>query len=168
MIDLSHLPFTQQMQFKEANVRGVYLSIACDMEFLMDDIIAKCEIDNQDERQEFRERKIIQLEMGKKLGRCIKSLSEYRNGIYYKKFSTQFDIIEKLVHYRNLMAHGYSEYDEKKIDKSFIVFRNIDKGKKNEEKIEIMPFLINMEEYRSNLMRLLDLTSILSAERGHK
>lgn len=168
-MQLQKLPFAQQMQFYEGSVRGVYLSIACDMEFLMSDIIAKIEKFPlvKGERLKFKEDKIYQLEMGKKTRRCIDDLKDYRKGVYYNKFKPQFDIIETLVHYRNLMAHGHSDYDDKKMDTSFIWFKNY-KGKKIIEKIMVAPFILEMETYRKNLMKLLDLIIILTAERGNE
>ena len=44
-MQITDLPYTQQMQSKEAVVRGTYISIACDYERIMDDIIALYEVD---------------------------------------------------------------------------------------------------------------------------
>ena len=54
MIDLSSLDFVQQMQFKEAGLRGLYVSISCDIEFMLVDIIAKCEIDIPSQREPYK------------------------------------------------------------------------------------------------------------------
>jgi hypothetical protein len=161
------LPFTQQMQIKEANVRGVYISIACDFERMMADIIANCEIVNSAGRLEYKRKYINSLEMGKKVGRCEKVLKAYRNGIYYNKFSSQLNTLSGLVYYRNMLAHGYSNFDTNQKDMSFIIFENTIKGKTVLEKIEVQPFLMQMELHRANIMQMMNLAFILSIERSN-
>jgi len=169
-MNISQLPFTQQMQVHESHVRGVYISIACDYEQLMDDVIYLCELETgpltlTDEIISHKLRYICHLEMGKKFRRTKEGLKNY-NIQYFQDFTPHLDIIEKLVKYRTILAHGYSSYDEHQKDKSFIDFKYFYKGKEHTERIIIYPFLTKMEQYRSSIMELAGLTVLLRKERG--
>lgn len=167
------LPFTQQMQVHECHVRGVYLSIACDYEQLMEDVIALCESDqvsrpiNNGSIKRYCIKYLTHLTMGKKLGRLSKKLKAY-NEEYFNSLSEQFKIMDKLVEYRNILAHGYSNYDEKQLDTSFIIFEHVDKGKLNTSNVSIKPFLLAYEHYRQCLNKLMELTVAMRAEIYHK
>lgn len=162
---MDRLNYTQRMQFLEASVRGVYISIACDVERIMEDMIAQIEIDNPKDRLSFKMRKICGLEMGMKLQRLDDGLKAY-NARYYKYYKNELNIIRELVGYRNLLAHGYSDYDDNKVDKRFITFTNIYRNKKDVVKIEVEPFLFQMEKYREGLKKLMTLTITLYNERA--
>ena len=169
-MDFSHLPFTQQMQVHEANVRGVYLSIACDYEQLMNDVIFLCGLGEGEKPANgeiiaFKNQHLRHLEMGKKFRRTKRALEKY-NPEYFKDFHPYFDIIERLVMYRTILSHGYSSYDPNQKDKSFIVFEHLYQGKVYTERIVIYPFLTQMEHYRSCIMELAGLCALLRKERG--
>lgn len=162
---LSNAPFPQKMQFHEDNVRGTYISIACDFERLMDDLIALKEIDKVGDRKtitvdqimDYKKDKITHLEMGKKYARSKEALKQY-NIDYYNDFIPHFEIIKSLVKYRTILAHGYSEYDEKQIDTTYIDFEFVYKGKRQKERIVIKPFLSDLNKYRHTIMELMGLT----------
>jgi hypothetical protein len=172
------LPFDQKMQVHEVNVRGTYLSIACDSERLMDDLISLCELDiifptgfdkinDEDVIEEIRKykiKKITWVEMGKKLFRCKQKLEKY-NKSYFDSFSKYFEDISDLVQDRNLMAHGYSDYDiQQEAGKIFILFENVVHGKREEKIIEVKTFLSNLETHRKGIMELIGLTVQIRAE----
>jgi hypothetical protein len=154
---------------QEAKVRGLFLSIACEAEFFFDRITSKCEEDDGSKRESLKLE--LPFEMGAKLNRCTRALSSY-NKTYYNFFKTIFDDFEKLVKYRNMLAHGRAKFDEAKTDKSYIIFNWIE-GKKSkrairELKIEVMPFVKEMEKYRQHVFQLYKLHAKLSEEQGEE
>ena len=69
-----------------------------------------------------------------------------------------------------MLAHGFSEYDKKEIDKSFIIFHWVTKENnikiKKSDKIIIRPFLQKIEDYRKEVFQFMKLFSVLERERG--
>jgi hypothetical protein len=165
MKNLSEMPFTQQMQGKEALIRGIYLSISCDYERLLDDIITKCEVIEPERRELYKMNKVRHLEMGKKLDRCRKALKKY-NEFYYKVNEPYFKIIKELLKLRNMLAHGYSDYDENLQDTTFITFNYLENYKPKTKQIEVFSFLMELETYRKSIMEFMQLVIYLAAEVG--
>ncbi len=175
MNELHNFPFALQMYGFEAKVRGLYLTIACDIERMMCDVIAKCEVEAEIEREAFKLK--LPFEMGAKLKRCKEALEKY-NKAYFDFFIPQFDAIEQLCKYRNMLAHGFSEYDDNKVDKTFIIFKWVESAVKNPgektervsktEKILIRPFINQMNHYRDHVLQFMKLIAKLSEERGAK
>ncbi len=178
VLDFSHLPRTQQMLVYEANIRGAYISISCDSERLMDDLVALCELGKifptgLDEKTDdeiiktiiaYKVRLITSLEMGKKLDRCQKGLKNY-NQNYFEEFNKHFTVIADLVKDRNLMAHGYTDFDiHQNPNQVLILFENVERGKKKEKVIDFQPFIMQLERYRSVIMELLELVVRLRIE----
>lgn len=164
MIDLSHLPFAQQMQVREAHVRGLYISIACDYERLMDDLIVLCELDRASNVAEYKTKHLVHLEMGKKFRRSKTGLEKaFPN--HYSDFLPHFGVIERLVKFRTILAHGYSEYDDNG-DPSYIIFEHHHKGKILREKVVIDPFLNELRHYQNSILELMGLTVLLRKEKG--
>ena len=167
MVRYEDLPFTQQMQTQEVNVRGLYLSISCDIEVLLVDIIAKCEIANPAEREDFKVRKLAGLEMGKKLGRSVKSLTIY-NPHLSAQFKTTFEMINDLLGLRNILAHSKISCDPNKKNKSILWFNYVERGVRIKETREIKPLINELHAYRNELVKLMDLVIILNRERGNE
>ena len=117
----NNFSFELKMQDQEAKVRGIYLCVACDFERIMEHIILACEIDNKDDREAFRVKKLSHLTMGGKLGRFKKTVRKY-NKEYFDSYNSVMKSIKKLIHYRNMLAHGLASYDENKADYSYIIF----------------------------------------------
>ena len=158
-------PYVLRMRELDAKTRGIYIELACNIERILDDIICKCEIVDIAKRAIFRKDKIMHLEMGKKLSRAIKSLRDY-NLKYYNQYMSEFDIIADLVEYRNVMAHGYSEYDPKEIDDRYITYYNKEKNKIARYVLEPREFIKNLLVFQESLIKLVDLIRILDMERG--
>jgi hypothetical protein len=160
-------PFFLNMFGLESKVRGLYLTVACDFENLMSDVIAICE------ETDISQRSINRLkhpyEMGAKLERCKKAVEDY-NKVYFKFFIPEFEVIGKLVKYRTMLAHGFSEYDNNELDKTYIIFNWVIKenGKKEmkEEKIIINPFIKEIVTYRKHVFQFMKLHATLEGERS--
>lgn len=82
-------PFYLRMMGAESRVRGIYLSVACDFENLMSDIIAICEESDKDNLEDNRLKQ--PLEIGAKLKRC-KAVVEIHNKKYYDFLAQNFPL----------------------------------------------------------------------------
>ncbi len=155
------MPMQYQIRMKamDAKLRGMYLSLACDVERIMDDIITVCEIREKGLRLKYKKDKIMGLEMGKKVYKCQNSLIKHREDLF-EIYSPYLETIEQLVVYRNIMAHGYSEYSQKK--DGIITYFN--KEKHNIVKYEIDPieFFKNIKEFGKCLRQLFELLILLN------
>jgi hypothetical protein len=135
---------------------------------VIDDIISLCQIEKifpsgfdtltDDEiniaLKDYQIRLITWKEMGKKFDLCKQLLSKYNNA-YYGDFSKYFSVIRDLVQDRNLMAHGYSDYDiEQEKGKILILFENVENGKRIKKIIEVKSFLQKLLAYREGIMEL--------------
>jgi len=155
-------PFSLDMFGLEAKVRGLYLTLACDFEKVMVETIALCEEPDDSKRQAFMIK--MPFEMGKKLKMFKKSVMKY-NKSYYNHFLPQFKIIGELVKYRNMLAHGFSQYDTNKSDKSFIIFEWQHKGKLKSDRIEVKPFMNKILDYRIHIGLIYTLHAKIAEER---
>ena len=165
-MNLKHkYPYPLEMFGLESKVRGLYITLACDFEKVMTEIIVMCEGDDPSKRDDLELK--IPFEMGKKLQRCKRELIKY-NPAYYNHFIPEFEAVEELVKYRNMLAHGFSQYDENKLDKDFITFSWIEKGKKKIDKIKVYPFIKKIEKYTKHIFLLYTLHAKISEERGYK
>ena len=156
-------PFALNMFGREAKVRGLYLTVACDFEKILSDITLRCE------EPDISKRDILKLklpsEMGKKLERCKLALQNY-NLSYYNHFISQFEVTKELLPYRNMLAHGFSLYDPEKSDESFITFIWFERGKERIDKIDISSFMQKIEHFRKHISLLYTLHSKIHDERG--
>ncbi len=159
--------FELDMWGQEAKVRGLYLSIACECEFFMDIITSKCEEADGTKREALK--LSMPYELGAKLKRCRTALSAY-NLKYYNFLQGMFNDFEQLAKYRNMLAHGRASFDKAKIDRSFIIFDWIEGSKsnrvRNQLRIEVKPFVKDMESYRKQIFQLYKLHAKLCEERG--
>lgn len=160
------LPFTQKMQSKEAIVRGTYLSISCDFDRVMNEIVGLCEyykIDstlNKDGLSKYTFNKVRGLEMGTKFQRCKDAIFDLDQDIHNCNNGC-FSIISKLITNRNLFAHGYSEYDPNNIDTSFITFMNKERSANIIKTVIVDDFIAELEQYRKMAMGLMYLNIII-------
>ena len=118
------------MQAKEVYLRGLYLSISCDIEYILVDIIAKCIIDEPSQRESFKVRYFGNNSMGKKIVKAKESLKKYNENYYYE-FKDCFKTIDNLLERRNIFSHSKIEGDILEQDKTVLTFNYIDKGCKN-------------------------------------
>lgn len=163
----ARLPYTQRMQVHEANIRGTYLSISCDYERILDDIAALCQhqqvfplgfeglTNNQiNDALDIHKLKFISFKtMGVKFELCKKLLKTY-NQTLFDEFSEYFKTIKDLIADRNLMAHGYSDYDiPQEANKILIYFENTERSNSTVKKtIDVDAFLKNLMKYRHGIM----------------
>src|SRR5436190_1078086 len=153
------------MRELDIKTRGLYIAISCDIERMLDDVISYCEIDSDaKQRNDFKRDKIMHLEMGKKLSRCMRVVEKY-NSEYFNKYLSDFNRIDELVQYRNVMAHGYSEYDPHEADERYIKYYNKEKGKIAVYTIEPREFIKSMKTFQEHLLRLAELLQLLHQER---
>ena len=87
MKQINKYPFYLNMFGLESKVRGIYLTVACDFENLMSDVIAICEEANASKKNINRLKQPF--EIGAKLKRCKKAVEEY-NKDYFDFFKPEF------------------------------------------------------------------------------
>ncbi len=153
------------MQAKEVYLRGLYLSISCDIEYMLVDIIAKCIIDEPSQRESFKVRYFGNNSMGKKIVKAKESLKKY-NENYYHEFKDCFKTIDNLLERRNMFSHSKIEGDILEQDKTVLTFNYIDKGVRIIDTKKIDPLFTELLTYRTGIMRLVELVLILTKERG--
>lgn len=153
------------MRTLDIKVRGIYIALACDIERTLSDIISLCEISDFDKRSEFKFEQILHLEMGKKLTKCKKSLERY-NVNYYNEYKQHLERIDILVEYRNVLAHGFSEYDPNEKDDETITYYNKEKSRLAKYVIKPKAFIMNLKDFHSVILQLNDLVGRLARERG--
>lgn len=106
------------MQKVEFELRGTYLSYACDIEWSLTEIICTCFIDKYENRDAF---KVIMLEkvmFGKKLNIVRQAVKNY-NEEYYQKYKGTFKVLDRLSSLRNLLAHSVILPDRQTQDRIF-------------------------------------------------
>lgn len=164
-MDLENLPFRQRMQIQEFNIRGMYLSVSCDIEFVLISIAAKCLIEDPVEREKYKLKKMGQISMGSRIGTTEKALKAY-NMSYYQQFESCFKCFKELLEYRNVFGHSRITYDPKEKDRTWIVSEYINSGKRVKEKIVIKDKAKKLDDYSKEVVKLMRLVEILSQERG--
>lgn len=165
-MELKDLPFTQRMQIKEANLRGLYLSIACDIERALAHVITTCEEKDPQKREEYFWEKIVHLEFGKKVNKC-KGAIKAHNSLYFEAHREHFITIQKFLKLRNMLTHGYSDFDPAKLDDTYIVFDWFDRPKKRIQKVDFQAQMAELGEYRRTLMDFMVLPIVLANEAGN-
>jgi len=156
-------PFALRMFEAEAKIRGLFITVTCDFDIIISQIIVKCEEPVISKRDSLRLK--LPFETGKKLERCKIDLNGY-NSSYYNHFLPELEAMEELLKYRNMLAHGYSQFDENKLDESYINFVWIEKGKFKIEKIILRPFYQNVHRFRKHLENMYKLHYTLTQELG--
>lgn len=157
--------FDYTMNKSEYQMRGMYLKLAAEFDFILTEIICLCFIENSETRESF---KIIMLEntlMGKKISIAKKVLNIY-NESYYNSCKVAFDNLNKFTTLRNKLAHSRIMYDSNQKDTSFLLVEYITKGEIVHEKMNILPLMLELQEYYKDLQQLLDVFISLVGERG--
>lgn len=154
-----------EMQQIEGSVRGQYVALACDIERILENVITKCRVDNFMDIPIYAFTKVRHLEMGKKLKDCKLELKKY-NIDYYNRIQNEFVIMEDLVSMRNMLCHGYSDYDEDRKDKSWIIFEYKEKSDKPKTiKIIVDDFLVKLADYRMAITGIYEVMILITKEK---
>ena len=112
---------------KEINVRGRYLTMSCDIEYCLLNIILFC---NPNPTDHDRAGQFKQMTMGGKIDAVICDMKEYKNADYlqYKEY---FDGLTEFRNIRNHAAHDKAEFINEQLDT--IKFTFLDSEKKGEK-----------------------------------
>ena len=165
MPNYSDLDFTQKSQFNEAKLRGAYLSMACDIEFMLVDVICICLVKDEADRKAV---KVILLEnamMSKKIALTRKAIKRYNLG-YYDGYKGCLNTFEEFNEWRNMFAHSRIKGDPEERDLSFMIFEYIKKGEIVEQREEFDPLYKKLLGYAAAIMKFSELIVIIYTERG--
>ena len=153
------IPNEFQEQFAEIKLRGIYLQLAVDAEFIMSMIIAECFKYNKAEITSFhfdkdgKGRDLDDLTMAEKVDVCKKGLNKYYPE-FYNQHLTDLEEFDKLRWYRNRFAHYKMDFDA--TDKSKIWLRKLASNYRvQSEQFELKQLWIDLEEYRKRIMSIL-------------
>ena len=163
---IKKLTFEQRVQFNAINLRGAYLDMACDLEFLLVDIAVVCLVKNSVERKNVRDVFMEQNLMSKKISMAEFALEKY-NATYYEKYKPNFAKFRELNGWRNKFAHSRIKGDPAGQDLSFIIFEYIKDGKMVEKLEVYQQFYDKLMDYAKYLDEMMTgLIPILYTERG--
>lgn len=167
MGNMNKFPVTLQQFEAECRVRGIYLSLSCDLERLISDIIAICQESNESELESYKLKQPF--EFGRKLRICKDAVKKHNEG-YYNFYIPNFDIADKLCEHRTMLAHGFADDNGAKFKEGIITFKWIIKNeeKKNvwtSKEILFKPFIMETLTYRNSVFEFMKLHSAIYADK---
>ena len=146
----------------EIQLRGMYLQISCDYEFLLADIAFYCSGEPSETKDGYIAKTFDKTSMGEKLRMTVLALKKYNHG-YYKIYEKQFKVVERLTALRNKYAHSNMKSNPEK-DDGTIDFLYYKKGKLVAEKKNKAELYKEMNVYIYNIYDLAGLWSLLKGE----
>lgn len=162
--DKSKMAFKDRMYWTEIELRGFYLSIACDIEYLLADITCACLVNNDDEKEGVRETLFENVMMSKKINMAINALKRY-NKNYYTIHKDCFDKFIELNGLRNKFAHSRITGDPEEKDYTIVIFEYIKDGKTVKRQENFHELYGNLLKYREAVKKMLDFVLQLYYER---
>lgn len=116
------------MALKEFHLRGMYLSSAAQVEFVLTEIMCYCFIKERNKRERFKLIMLGDTSLGTKIEVAQKAVQDY-NEEYYNAYKSSFEKINKLCKERNVFAHSMAFSDPNEKDNTSLVFQYIKKNK---------------------------------------
>ncbi len=121
------LNFDQQIQTIASKLRGAYLNMSCDLEYMLVDMTCSCLIKNQIEKENVRNILLEGATMSKKIMAAQRALNKYDINLY-NKYTPNFEKFKELGGWRNKFAHSIIKGDTQENDAIFVIFTYIHKG----------------------------------------
>jgi hypothetical protein len=115
----------------EVELRGIYMSYACDIEYLLTDLICNCFAKSEQDRDAMKVIFFERLTMGTKISIAKKTLKNYSE-IYFESMKEAFQTFEDLSALRNLFAHSRITNTDNQ-DGIHLQFEYIKKGEQKKE-----------------------------------
>lgn len=140
------LTFDQQVQINAAKLRGAYLEMSADIEFLLVDITCLCLIRDEKERNYIKEILIASNMLSKKIDFAGSALKVYNLGYYefampfFKKFKEFRDNRNKFSHTRIV-----GDKEEKRLD--ILYFTSFKNGELKDDPIIIADYYDKLKDY---------------------
>lgn len=137
-----------EVRKRATKIRGAYLDMSCDLEFLLVDIACICLMKDKTERENVRNIFLEQTYMSKKITIAEMALKTY-NCSYYEKYITHFNKFRELTGWRNKFAHSIIKGDSKQGDFDLLIFQYIKDGEMKETPENFLKLLDKLKEYAS-------------------
>ena len=114
----------EEALLKEIEVRGRYLSMSCDIEYCLLQILIFC---NPDPNNHDRSGKFKKMTMGDKINTVICDMKDYKQTEYIQ-YKTWFDCLEEFRKIRNHAAHDKMEFINKELNPVRFTFLQYDEA----------------------------------------
>ncbi len=164
---MSNPKFVQDLQRLEVDIRGLYLSIACDIEYVLTDLICACIATDHKQKELIKVSLFEKVLFEKKIKMAEEVLLRY-NEQHFKINEPAFKKFHELKGYRNMLAHSKLKGDLSQVDLSYVIFEVIKDGKIVDRKEYINQLKNKLEVFRQASMDLLLLVTIIYNEKGIK
>lgn len=148
------LTFDQQLQERACKLRGAYLNMACDLEFMLVDIACVSLVKDKTERDNVRNILMEQATMSKKITWAKRALKKFDEQLH-DKYVPNFEKFRELTGWRNKFAHSMINGDKNEKDLSFLIFHYIKDGEmvtQIENVNELYNKLLEYASYLHNMM----------------
>ena len=129
---LSNLTFEQKSRFEISKIRGAYLDMSCDLEFLLVDIACVCLLRDARERNMVKEILLSGTMLSKKINFTESALKKY-NIKYYEQYKDCFAKFKDFNKWRNKFSHSRIEADKNEQDLNILLFISIENGELKED-----------------------------------
>lgn len=127
-------------------LRGAYLDMAADLEFLLVDIIAVSLLRHEKERNHLKEILISNSMLSFKIKAAKKALKAY-NAKYAEKYNAHFTLFNELKEMRNKFSHSRIDGDENKQNLDIIRFMSFKDGELVEDRQSRQELLNMLPQY---------------------
>lgn len=159
--------FERQVQWVSSILRGAYLDISCDIEFMLVDMTCVCLIKDPNDRERTKLTLMSSVGMRKIISISAMALNKY-NCTYYEKYKDCFDKFRQLLAWRNKFAHSRIKGDAAQLNLEYVIFEYIENGKMVQKKEEWQPLISILKEYGNVVHKIVkELIPILYAEQHY-
>src|SRR5258706_16135673 len=131
-----------------ATLRGAYLDMCCDIEFVLVDMICVCLVKEPNERKNVKECLMEGLMMNKKITLAERALKKY-NCTYFEKYKDCFTTFKRLATWRNKFAHSRIKGEPNEQDATIVIFEYIEGGIMVEKEEKALLLFNKLQEYAS-------------------
>ncbi len=145
--------FLKTQHGKEIILRGTYLSMAADVEWILLMILAQCFKENEQDLDNMYDKALNKFSLFEKIGAAQLGLIRYYP-IVFKQHMDDFKMLSELRDMRNSLGHGKIDWDENDTD---IIWISETTPKGIEKKDYKYPHLFRkVENYRVSVMNFLN------------
>ena len=169
-MDKNNIPPSVQAHVNEARLRGLYLSITVDMDFLLIMLIHECFKPNLNEIETYYTHKngkgkdLSELTMFERIDVCQQGLDKYHTKSY-QEHKSNFISIDTLRQLRNKFAHDKIDNHISPNDTTKLTFHKLKKNFKVEmNEYNIVDLYKELDEYRNTMQ---DTLRLIAKVMGH-
>lgn len=157
----SKLPFATWAHLEEIKLRGTYVNMAVDVDFIVAMIIFKIYESNIPEIKTLKlssggkNKELQDLTMFEKIDVCKQGLQKYHSH-FYTSHLADIESLDKLRDFRNKLAH--QKMDIKETNKNVIILSRLAKNSQVESnEYDLKALWAELLKYRQNIMNILNL-----------